>query len=238
MVKLLACLFLPSDLAVCTCHCAKRTLNFLISNIEKHVSLLLRKGFRSSNFILTNLILLKSSSHPAPSQQWTIIPPHSELFPSPLYGIWEPTYRFQLHKCLRIIIRKIWSHPVSHRGDPVTTRSPIATYQGQAGRSSNCSSGRQPRTPRSQPSSRSNNHRHRQREHFSSHWIHSITGLLLRSIRLLPCYFITRAPRAEVILTQRFFSSNNRFHSCLQRSWLVCLILAMLTHPARVPWSV
>lgn len=76
------------------------------------------------------------------------------------------------------------------------------------------------------------------KEYFSSCWIHSIISLSWRSIWLLSCYFITRAPWAEVILTQHFSPSNNRFNSCFQRSWPVCHILAMLTHPAKVPLSI
>lgn len=158
--------------------------------------------------------------------------------------MWEPTCRLQLHKWPRTITGKIWPHLVhlvgSHGQDSaVATRSPLPRAEDGQGGEAIAPVGTCPEPPWNKASSRSNDHRHRQRrEYFSSQWIHSITGLSLRSIRLLPCYFITRAPRAEVILTQHFFPSNSRFHSCFQRSWLVCLILAKLTHPARVPWSV
>lgn len=244
IVKLLARLLLPSDLAVCTCHCAKRTPNFVISNTGKHVSLLPGRRLRSFNFILTNPILLKSRSHSAPSHQGIIIT--TQLWTLPIASPRHVGTNLQI-SAARIADDYHWEDLVPSSlsgGEPRTRPSgrhqvPTATYRGQAGRRSNCSSGHLPRAPWSQPSSGSNGHHHRQQgEYFSSHWIHSVTGLSLKSIRLLPCYFITGAPWAEVILVPHFFPSNNRFHSCLQRSWFVCLILAMLTHPARVPWSV
>lgn len=177
IVKLLAHLLLPSDLAVCTCHCARRTPNFVVSNTEEHISLLLRSGFRSFTFILTNLMLLKSSSIPAGNQHHhpALNSSHrlSEAHGNQPAGF-NCTSGWDYH--LEDVV------PSSLSGEEPQTRPPgphCPTLR--IGREE------KPLVPQSQPSSRNSHHRHRQREYLSSNWIHSITGLSLRNIRLLLC---------------------------------------------------
>lgn len=114
-----------------------------------------------------------------------------------------------------------------------------ATYQGWAGRRGNCSRGHLPALALlRQFSSRSNGHHQRQQRIFFF-TLNSLNGRPFTEEQLVaPMLFYNKGPTGRGYTNPAFFPSNNRFHSCFQRSWPVCCISAMLTHPARVPWSV
>lgn len=193
---------------------------------------------------MTNPTLLKRSSHSAPSQKGSIITTQLWLFPSSFWGMWELTCRFQLHKWPRIIITNIWSYLVSlvgsSRQDPVVaTASPLS--HARMGREKKQLLQRAPASPGSlwsQFRSRSNGHRQRQQRIF----FFTLNSLNKQPFTeehpAAPMLFYNKGPMGRGYTNPAFFPSNNRFHSCFQRSWPFCRILAMLTHAARVPWGV
>lgn len=235
---LLACLPLSADL-LCARPCTKKAPSFLIFNTEKHISVPLR-GY------LKALILYWLTQH-CWKAALTQLYPRREAASLPSS---DSSHHLSEGNSLQISAAQMAKNhhhkhliPFSLSGGKLQIRPRgchtscplLHTKDGQGGEAIAPQGTCQSWLPWANSAQGAIAIVRGNKEYFSSHWIHSISGLSQRSIQLLLCYFITRAPRAEVILTQHFFPSNNRFHSCFQRCWPVWRILAILTHPARVP---
>lgn len=151
--------------ALCTCPCTKKAPSFMIFNTEKHISVLLR-GY------LKALILYWLTQHcwkAAPTQ----LNPRREASSLPSS---DSSHHLSEGTNLQISAAQLAKNhhhkhliPLSLCGGKLQTRPSgchhmsTATYQGWAGRRSNCSRGHLPvLVPSSQFSSRSNGHHQRQ----------------------------------------------------------------------------